>query len=275
MNRVADPQQINIYIYARNNPLLFVDPVGLDIQVSGDAQDDYLKHLQGGVKSKNFVITKDANGKLGVQGLDLSDKKAVDKFKKGLKDKGDIALFTAITTGNTAKIEANKVNDKVSIAQFIGVDGTQRLDMGEISLFDSSSNKGGMTTSDVVAHETLEAWYGVNGKPSYNDAHNAASEVFGGLSDAILSGQFNGILLANLNPRAYPFAIYINAPASGSSTTNSGYLVFDYNKPGNKNSGLVTKVNVQFASPISQQSIVAGSQIVIKNVTSIETQKKQ
>jgi RHS repeat-associated protein len=52
MNRLTDPQQLNLYAYARNNSLKFGDPLGLDIACTGDRCDDYLKgfrkafHLQ-------------------------------------------------------------------------------------------------------------------------------------------------------------------------------------------------------------------------------------
>jgi len=36
--RIADPQRINLYAYARNNPLLYVDPDGKDIWIFLDAK---------------------------------------------------------------------------------------------------------------------------------------------------------------------------------------------------------------------------------------------
>ena len=37
-DRIADPQRINLYVYARNNPLLYVDPDGKDIWIFMDAK---------------------------------------------------------------------------------------------------------------------------------------------------------------------------------------------------------------------------------------------
>ena len=48
VDRLGDPQRINLYSYTRNNPLSLIDPTGETIQVDKDAQeayDEYLKAL--------------------------------------------------------------------------------------------------------------------------------------------------------------------------------------------------------------------------------------
>jgi hypothetical protein len=62
--RPPDPQQFNLYVYARNNPLKFNAPTGLDITVTGAAQDEYRKRLQKDIHSFQIAIKKGQCGSL-------------------------------------------------------------------------------------------------------------------------------------------------------------------------------------------------------------------
>ncbi|MBI5085836.1 MAG: RHS repeat-associated core domain-containing protein, partial [Acidobacteria bacterium] len=56
--RVADPQQLNLYAYARTNPLKYVDPTGMIIDLSQQSDEDGKKWAQ----IQALANQKDANG---------------------------------------------------------------------------------------------------------------------------------------------------------------------------------------------------------------------
>src|SRR5437764_3859267 len=101
-----DPQRWNMYAYARNNPLRYVDPDGQDYyeicgnngKDCGQYTDEQYAKLR---KDENFIIT---NGKIyarnenGTQGDQLG---TVVRRETGLDDGGD-----AVVSGLAARAEA-------------------------------------------------------------------------------------------------------------------------------------------------------------------------
>jgi uncharacterized protein YnzC (UPF0291/DUF896 family) len=83
-------------VYARSNPLLIIDPTGLDIEVLGTEQNNYLKRLQSILsftvqlnKQSNKIEIVDSKGNT----LDAKVQKDLGKTLKG----GERQLFEAIT----------------------------------------------------------------------------------------------------------------------------------------------------------------------------------
>ena len=181
MKRLSDPQQLNIYVYARNNPLKFIDPSGLDIEVTGDAYQSYLDQLQQSVSfkiqrnSKNKVVIVDSNGN------ELS-KDDLKKLGKGLKG-SEKDTFKAITDEkHHVSVAALKFDPTGSV--FFGAfrgGGKQTLDFSDINLLAATDKA---AASQVVLHETLEAYAGSKGK-GYLEAHEYANGFpgAGGLVD--------------------------------------------------------------------------------------------
>jgi len=171
MHRLADPQQLNLYMYGRNNPLSITDPTGLDITCGGTRCADYLSGLQKDIKG--FKIDYDKNGKVETVG---------DVDKKGLS-KSDKAFLSAIDdTKNHVTI--NAIGGAADASTFFGAShgSTHTINFDQAALLDGPGNAGGMTSASLVGHETLEGYDEAKGY-SMMDGHNwAASLGFPGMS---------------------------------------------------------------------------------------------
>jgi RHS repeat-associated protein len=165
--RLGDPQQLNNYSYTRNNPLTYRDPSGLEVAVTGDQQDEYLRRLNGRENgsfqvaiSKNKLVIVGGNGKP----LNAKELKALGKNLQG----GEEKLFNAITDKTQATVNTGTKgpNPDVLFGQATSK-GLNTLDFSDLALLDAPENKGGNTASNIVLHETLEAHYTAAGFPLF------------------------------------------------------------------------------------------------------------
>jgi hypothetical protein len=164
MHRLADPQQWNIYAYTRNNPLKFSDPDGLDITCGGDRCDDYLKALS---KDVSFNIDYDKDGKVVTVG---------DIDQKSLS-KSDKAFLNAIDD-TKHHVTINAVGGEKDTSTFFGKESgsNHTINFDQAALLDNPKNAGGMTSSGLVGHETLEA-YSQSKNNTFDDAHDWAATL--------------------------------------------------------------------------------------------------
>jgi len=178
MNRLSDPQQLNLYSYTRNNPLKFVDPLGLDIACAGDRCDDYLKGLQSNV---SFTVAY-KDGKVVTEGkIDKKHLSAAEKeLLAAIDDKKKHVTINAIGGGSDPMVFFGSSDGDHTGAHTIAFDQAALLD---------KAGTGGMTSSSLVGHETLEGYYEAKGS-SLADAHDAASKLFPGLFGIPLPGTY-------------------------------------------------------------------------------------
>lgn len=218
-HRLTDPQQLNLYMYGRDNPLKYTDPLGLDITCDGSRCNDYLGALQ---KDVSFKVTMDKNGKIGTEG-DI-DKKHLSKSEK--------QLLKAIDD-TKHHVTINAIDGGKDSSVFFGAShgASHTIAFDQAALLDSPKNAGGMTSAQLIGHETLEGYAESQGN-SLIDAHNYANEFFGGLGAGTLKGATYGSQNGNVVQLTGSFSIY------GSSTTE--------------------RITVQFATPIPQQDFLKG-----------------
>jgi RHS repeat-associated protein len=246
LRRLRDPQQLNLYAYTRGNPLKFIDPLGLDITLTGSVQEEYIKQLQ---KKVSFTVqTNTKTNKVEIVGKDgkaLSQKELAD-LGKTLKGT-DLAVFNAITdTNNHVTIDTG--NGKDDPAVFFGQEkgATHKIDFADLAKLDKAG--GPINASDAVLHETLEAYAQAQGK-SFVDAHNSTLE-FGPALGVPRRSRIQNLTdtQGNVTGQIIPWSVD-GKPANGRPT----FL------------GFIT-VQVQFVTPIPKGAVTPTDKALIVDV---------
>ena len=161
--RLGDPQQLNLYSYVRNNPLKLVDPTGMFIDFDCDTDDncDEAVRMFNSRSGAQFTVELGKNNRLRIMKGSILDNLSV----------AETALLNAITDkSNHATLEVYGDTGGISFGAFEGI-GRNSIDIGNISKLDAQSNRGGIRSGDVVAHEALEAYFSLSLK-DFRKAHN-------------------------------------------------------------------------------------------------------
>jgi hypothetical protein len=165
--RPSDPQRLNLYAYVRGNPLVNLDPNGLDLYAIGAEAERYRKDLEKATGLKLKLDTK--TGQITI----AKEPKKLGADAQKIKD-------IISDTKNTVRIEA--IRDTagardVRIGAFEG-GGRQTLDYADIDKF--GKQKGGSTPGSIAIHETTEAYEGITNPKAlaapnpFPDSHAAA-----------------------------------------------------------------------------------------------------
>jgi len=174
MGRLGDPQQLNLYQFARDNPLTFTDSTGLLVdlncaQVSSDECNQMVSDLNSRMGAA-FQVTRNGNGNLQVVNQ--------DKVDVGKLSASEAALFNVVTDPNhTARLDVVPESDTVQFGRFEGA-GLNTIDASDMRLLAGASPE---AAGEVVAHEALEAYHSLTSgiETDYKANHAYADQYFG------------------------------------------------------------------------------------------------
>jgi RHS repeat-associated protein len=183
--RLQFPQALNLYSYTRNNPLLFTDPSGMDVQVTCKVDKDHQKVCQqetaanlNNREGKKFDI-EIKNGRLAIAGK--VDLKALDARERKLYD-----VITDTTPGVTSTLNVYSKSDQITFGKFES-NGVNSIDLSDLSALNSVDKRLG---GEVVAHEVIEGAssgleLGNNGE-GYDSGHREANKYFGEAENPVI-----------------------------------------------------------------------------------------
>jgi RHS repeat-associated protein len=116
-DRMLDPQRLNLYSYARNNPLKFTDPTGMELQIGncgpGQTTMSCFEMLKSGLEKGDRAFVSLIKG-TGTNGCSKGAY-CVDVDQKHMSKSGNFeALKFVAGKSDIAILEAKGPNDKVS-----------------------------------------------------------------------------------------------------------------------------------------------------------------
>ena len=158
---LGNPQSWNRYTYTLNNPLRYIDPLGLTITASGTNKADYLKNLS---KKTGWKLKYDKKGHVRFDGKAPS--------QRGLSG-ANAQLYQAIEGKENIQINTVSGDANVDFDASTGA-GQQTIDFGDVNLLDNPSNQSAATAPNAVAHATIEALATAQGMAG---AHSFASSL--------------------------------------------------------------------------------------------------
>jgi len=159
LHRLSDPQQLNLYSYARNNPLALTDPSGRDIAVDCDVDKD--------CDTATDQVNDRKGGQFKVEIGDDDKWHPVGNVDVSKLSDAEKAFYNALNDTNThATLTAVSGDGNVLFGLSTGK-GTNTVDVADTAQLAGA----GLSPGTAVAHEAMEA-YATAGGASVVDAHN-------------------------------------------------------------------------------------------------------
>jgi RHS repeat-associated protein len=167
--RPPDPQRLNLYVYTRNNPLIFTDPNGLELYATGDAAALYEADLE---RATGLTLERDKKtGKLRIVNEPKKLSKVAAKIKEIINDK-EGRVFIRATSVEGKSVPSGMLGTRVLGGQFLG-GGEQVIDYSDVRKL-TSGGRGGFTSEGIAVHETVEAY---EGRKSINSDSYSARDI--------------------------------------------------------------------------------------------------
>jgi len=186
--RFYDPQQLNAYVYVRDNPLKLVDPTGKILQLSGvtSAGFGYLCDIAGDACDRLSYDKDTGVVSFDTDGLDLSQNEGAALINNVVQSNKtyDLSLGTNVQTAQGtlqfSSISSN-LDNRSSHAPIkdvatprAGVD--DQVAINNLVTKASNTKLQPATTDSSIFHELAEAYAKVDHKKAYSAAHKEAAE---------------------------------------------------------------------------------------------------
>ena len=200
---MTNPQSLNKYAYALNNPLRFTDPTGLYVCKDGQDCSAFEKSLDALRNSKNADVAR-AAGACGA----LGDKNGVTVGFADLSKQGEDGKVTStLRVGADGKLQAQSdvtISTKASGAGFdaaIGHEGRHVADAQDVVKSISYDAQGNFTVgNNITRYQSEQRAYGVTNSILSSEGVNANEGCNGcNLGQNTMRGQVPGIVDRSMN----------------------------------------------------------------------------
>jgi RHS repeat-associated protein len=190
-DRLADPQQLNLYAYVRNSPLELVDPTGMILKLFGNIEADLgmLCLIVGQENCNRLSVGKNGIVSFNTEGLDMSHNEGAELIYNLTWDQFNVYGLsegpTVETAGGAVNVDyITNLDNRYDSRYRNGKRPTDMPEKGVDDMVAINPSPSGTVVSltdlklaerwTQAFHELEEAWMKINGGMQYEAAHEAA-----------------------------------------------------------------------------------------------------